>query len=461
MYSKIRSASQITLDTIYMFAGLAADDTSSTGALNGDSVVISIYPITGTTVSATAVQKVTYSGYNGLQPFVVGTTPGYMRLVTLPISQTFNPGQGFAVGVNFFSSDTSSHFWLSYSYADSCGTVTYQGQTFTSPAYPSPFAGTAKYGNIGGSSFYGEIDSTGPTTAAVTPVSNEYGYFGLGFPDNCSYLYTQNWEILALVSVNSTLSISIADSAYSIPCSGSASPFAVTTTRGGDLAGATYAWSGGVYGSSTTANTTIFNPGTYVVTVTNSQGCTATAQEIATNASGANQTASFTIPAEICVNQPAAFTNTSSDVTGYQSKWNFGESVSSQSTLTNPTFTYDSVGTFNVTLLIDSAGCEFSFNESVTVQNCLGVQNVAFENSVNVVPNPSNGNINITINGADKNVTITVYNILGETVKTYGTSENSGVFNKNIDLTSMATGTYLVKIQSGANVATKKLIITR
>ena len=459
MYSKLRSASQVTLDTVYMFAGVAADDTTPTGGLAGDSIVLSIYAITGTTINATPVQTVTYAGYNGLAPFVVGTTPGYMRLVTLPVSQTFNPGQGFAVGFKFFSSDTSSHCWLSYSYADSCGTVSYQGQTFTSPAYPSPFARNTKFGTNTGSAFWGSIDSTGPTTASVTAVSNEYGYFGLGFPNNCSYLYNQNWEILCLVNVNSTISLSILDSNYTIPCTG-AGPYTIATTRGGDLAGATYTWSSNVYGGANKANSTIFNPGTYTVTVTNSQQCTATAQVIATSAAG-TQTPSFSFPAEICAGASAAYTNTSSDVTGYSSIWYFTAGPDSISHLTNPTHTYTNAGNYTISLIIDSSGCEFGTSQSVTVLDCTGFPTIGFENNVSIVPNPSNGNVNITISDADKNVTITVYNILGETVKAFATTESNTVFNKNIDLSNMANGTYLVKIQSGSKVATKKLVITK
>jgi len=459
MYSKQRSASQITLDTVYMFAGVAADDTSVTGGLAGDSLVLSVYPITGTTINATPVQSVTYAGHDGLAPFVVGTTPGYMRLVTLPVSQTFNAGQGFAIGVKFFSSDTSSHFWLSYSYADSCGTVSYQGQTFTSPAYPSPFAKNTKWGANTGSAFFGQIDSTGPTTASVTAVSNEFGYFGLGFPTNCSYLYSQNWEILCAVNVNSTISLSIADSNYVIPCTG-AGPYTIASTKGGDLAGATYAWSSNVYGGGNKANATIFNPGTYTVTVTNSQQCTATAMAIATSAA-ATQTPSFSFPAEICAGAPSTYTNTSSDVTGYSSIWYFSAGADSIQHVANPSHTYNNAGNYTISLIIDSAGCEFGTSQTVTVLDCTGFPTIGFENNVSIVPNPSNGNVNITISDADKNVTISVYNILGETVRAYATTESATVFNKNLDLSNMANGTYLVKIQSGSKVATKKLVITK
>ena len=250
MYSKLRRASTITLDTIYTFIGVSADDTSSTGDLVNDSLVFTIYPISATgLISTTAATKLTFAGHDGLAQFVTGTAANELFLARFPVGYTFATGQGFAVKVNFYSGDNfTSHCLLSYGYADSCQTITISGQQYASPAYPSPFIATAKNStNLVGNTFYGEIDSTGVNAASVVDVSNgTYGYNIPGVPANCSHLYIENWQILAGVTVNSTLGVSIADSVYTIPCSGGS--HAVVTTRTGDLANATYSWSTGVYG---------------------------------------------------------------------------------------------------------------------------------------------------------------------------------------------------------------------
>ena len=77
------------------------------------------------------------------------------------------------------------------------------------------------------------------------------------------------------------------------------------------------------------------------------------------------------------------------------------------------------------------------------------------------MPNPTAGNVNITINGVDDNVNITIFNVIGQAVKTYASSDVATVFNKNLDLNDLSGGTYLVKIQSGNKIATKKLVITK
>ena len=460
-YSMSRASSTVTLDSVGMFIGVAVDDTSVSGGLVNDSLVISFYSITAGTVGNAPVSHQTFAGHDALAPFVVGTTPGYLKYASVVVGQTFGLGQGFAVGVQFYSGDTSSHCILAYSYADSCGQITYMGQQYTSPAYPSAFIGTAKYAGNVGCAFWGEIDSTSPTAASVRPISNGFAYNIPGVPANCSYVYNQNWEIFSYVTVASTLATSISG-ANPIQLSCPTASHAIVTANTGDLAGASYQWSNNVAGSQTTANTTILYPGTYSVTVTNPLGCSATASVVAAYTSGANATPGFTAPTEICETQPAAFTNTSSDTTTYNSHWNFGQGSDSLSSLTSPSHTYTTTGSFPVTLVItNSSGCSFGVTQTVTVLNCLGIQDVAFDNAVKILPNPSNGNVNITINNVDKDVTITVYNMIGETVKAFATTESSSVFNKNMDLSTLANGTYLVKIQSGSKTATKKLVIAK
>ena len=459
-YSKRLAASTITIDTLAMYMGIAADDTTPAGGLKGDSLVINIYPINAGIVSTTAIDTITFSGYNALQPFAVGKIPGYMRFVQFPAGVALTPGQGFAIGFRFYASDTTSHCFLSFSYADSCQQVKYMGQTFTSPAYPSPFNAECGYLTNGGSSFWGEIDSVSADSATTSDISNEYGYFGAGFPVNCSYEYTQNWEILAQVTVTSVLGVTITGSnPLTLTCPTTSHTINVSTT--GDNAGLTYTWSANVSGSQTSGRTTIFNPGTYDVTVTNSQMCTATDELVASYANGLNITPSFSEPDSVCRGQAASFVNTSG-AAGYSATWIFGQGPDSLQSTTNSTYTYTAGGSYNVTLTLDSGNCKFQTTQAVPVSSfCVGIENVAFDNNISIIPNPSNGNINITINGVDNNLDISIYNIIGQAVKSFATSDVTTVFNKNMDLSNLSNGTYLVKIQSGSKIATKKLVIAK
>ena len=459
LYSKSLAGSQVSLDSLGMFMGIAADDTTSAGGLAGDSLVFSIYHITHGLLANAPDTVLTFAGYTGLARFLTGKNPNEIKYCQIQVGKLFAVGQGFAVKYQFFSSDTSSHCILSYSYADSCGTIVISGKTYASPAYASPFIGTAA-ASIGGqtlvgNSFYGEIDSTAPNTASVTDVSNgTYGYQGL--PEGCAHLYIENWEFIPYVTVTSSLGLTISG-ANPLTLSCPTTSHTIATTKTGDLAGAVYNWSTG----QTTASISFFNPGTFDVTVTNSQGCTATDELNAAYPGGLNVTPSFTAPDSICRSQAAGFINTTG-LSGYNATWIYGQGPDSLQATTNNVYTYGRGGHFNVTLILDSAGCKFETTQTVPVGSfCVGIDNVAFDNNISIMPNPSNGNVNITINGLEDNVNIMVYNILGQTVRSYTSSDAATVFNKNMDLSNLSDGTYLVKIQSGNKIATKKLVITK
>src|SRR6202012_193640 len=122
----------------------------------------------------------------------------------------------------------------------------------------------------------------------------------------------------------------------------------------------------------------------------------------------ANNYVSFEIPDTICRGHVTTFTNTSSNINGWNSTWVFGQG--GRTNTVNGSFTFPTTGTFPVFLVMDSAGCDFAAPLTyVTVGNTcasgtVGIENIQFDNSVTMMPNPSNGHVSLIINGADKNV---------------------------------------------------------
>jgi hypothetical protein len=217
-------------------------------------------------------------------------------------------------------------------------------------------------------------------------------------------------------------------------------------------------------------------PGNYSVTVTNTVGCTGTTTFQVEYLGGVTNTASFTtediIPggsAQLCVNRPAVFTNTSANQTGWNASWSFGDPALSTSTDLSPTFTYTTVGNNTVTLTMDSAGCVFvapSKNVQAlasTANQCknVGVNDVTFEQSVVLSPNPSTGLVNVNVSGAEKNVRINIVNVIGSEVYNFNTTDVTSSFSKQIDLSSLSNGTYLVKVQSAGKTTIKRLIVAK
>jgi PKD repeat protein len=238
----------------------------------------------------------------------------------------------------------------------------------------------------------------------------------------------------------------------------------LTSQVSGITAGKVYSWSTGSTAASISANA----PGTYSVSVTNTDGCSASASVAVQYAGGLNNSVNFTPPpAPICANKTVHFTNTSSDQNnGWNYTWNMGDlgTVNTQ----NAAYIYANQGIYTVTLVMDSANCTFtSPAHSITVlsannQQCLsGIEDITFDNAISLLPNPSNGDVNVVINGVDKNLSIKVYNVIGSEVKSFTANDVPSSFSKTFSFGDLASGTYLVKIQSGDKTAVKKLVISK
>ncbi|WP_290698751.1 T9SS type A sorting domain-containing protein [Lacinutrix sp.] len=86
--------------------------------------------------------------------------------------------------------------------------------------------------------------------------------------------------------------------------------------------------------------------------------------------------------------------------------------------------------------------------------NTLGLVEVDVLNSLSIYPNPANTILNIKSTTGQTIDKVEVFNILGANVLTTKTLTNDA-----INVSEMAKGVYLVKINSGANTITKKLVI--
>jgi hypothetical protein len=220
----------------------------------------------------------------------------------------------------------------------------------------------------------------------------------------------------------------------------------------------TYLWSTG----STASDVYVSTPGTYGVTVMNTEGCQATTTIVVIYPNGISNNVSFTAPTSgLVTGSPLTFVNTSSGIDNWSGTWAMGD----QDTVytdngASATHTYTTVGTFVVTLTMDSGGCSFT-SPSQHISIISGINDVSFDNAISLQPNPSNGNVLLSFNGAEKNVSITVYDILGKQVESFEVGNVPNTFSKTLDFTTFAGGTYLIKVQSGNQTAIKKLVITR
>ncbi len=123
------------------------------------------------------------------------------------------------------------------------------------------------------------------------------------------------------------------------------------TASGGNA----YLWSNGETAASTTVT-----QGTYTVTVTNATGCTNTESVTITENSGV--TADFSFTPE-CAGKEVQFQNLSAGATDYS--WNFGNGITS--TDFSPSVTYNSGGSFTVTLTAIAGNCSEVATQTIVI----------------------------------------------------------------------------------------------
>lgn len=107
-------------------------------------------------------------------------------------------------------------------------------------------------------------------------------------------------------------------------------------------------------------------------------------------------------------------------------------------------------------VIVDGSDCP---SESVTVTTA-GIDEQGNELLFTVYPNPNTGNFSIWLNTASKgNYTFKIINSLGALVYDGELNDNAGSYSKEITLTDIAKGIYLVYVSNGEKEQAKKVII--
>ncbi len=162
---------------------------------------------------------------------------------------------------------------------------------------------------------------------------------------------------------------------------------------------------------------------------------------------GSGISASFTSESD---GLTVTFTNTSVNTDSYH--WWFGDD--SESTDENPVHTYDQAGTYTVTFKAISSNCNLNeeITAEVTVTEAAGIGDIESIN-INIYPNPANNFVNIKAENTISNIRI--YNYLGQQVIQVNKNTNIA----KIDVSSLNSGVYILKIDTKEGSFMKKLII--
>jgi len=332
---------------------------------------LSAYTVSGQTASFTE------DYVSGCSPLVVHFT----NTSTGATSYSWNLGNGVITG----STDPSTSYITPGTYvvtltayngsSSSVSTVTitvyptptvsfYASQTAVCPGVPVTFFSTSSSGVAGPLTYIWNFgDGTSSTAISPSHAYTSSGYYNITLSATNSQGCVSSVTEVAYIQVYTLAAISFNASTTYICNPPEAITFTNTSTGMGPF---TSSWNFGDGGTGTgsPATHTYSIPGTYNVTLTETDGhgCSESVVYPAFIFVG-TITAAFTGPATACINTPVTFTNTSSGSS--INNWNFGDG--STSTAVNGTHSYTSAGTYTVTLIVSNGFCYDTVVHTITI----------------------------------------------------------------------------------------------
>ncbi len=206
-------------------------------------------------------------------------------------------------------------------------------------------------------------------------------------------------------------------------------PPAINLTVNGGSAPFDYAWSNGAI----TEDVQNIPAGSYSVTITDANGCSASATTPVSDNSTLSVTFSTQDPTS--GNNGSITATPSGGTSPYSYSWSNGGNT--------PTISNLASGTYTVTIM-DNSGCIKISSATIVSTDITQVKGMG---TIQVFPNPANDicNVMIELNNTE-DVQIAIYNSIGQSL--YSTQlKNYQSGTEKIDMSSFASGVYLVKVR--------------
>lgn len=152
------------------------------------------------------------------------------------------------------------------------------------------------------------------------------------------------------------------------------------------------------------------------------------------------------------INSTFTFSDASVGATSWL--WDFGDGDTS--TLQNPVHTYNSVGTYNVSLTINNGTCSSTQTLVITVIATNNLQQPTL--SLALLPNPSSSTSTLVLGQAlTEAVPVQLLDVTGKVLQQHLLAK--GQTQLQLELSELPAGVYLVQLQGKDFVATQKLVV--
>lgn len=173
-------------------------------------------------------------------------------------------------------------------------------------------------------------------------------------------------------------------------------------------------------------------------------------------ASGPLPSASFTIDSAIVGNAYEVYVDASASTDADSYEWNFGNGVTS--TNVADTMIYLGNGSYTITLIVSNA-CGSDTLSFTTFAN-VGLAENPLANSLSVFPNPANYEVTVNFSAVGSaDAVIRLIDAQGREVKFSNERSAAGEFNYTMDVSNLASGIYMIEIQSGDLNARRRLSV--
>jgi subtilisin-like proprotein convertase family protein len=117
------------------------------------------------------------------------------------------------------------------------------------------------------------------------------------------------------------------------------------------------------------------------------------------------------------------------------------------------------LGTHEVFVTVDQDGCTGVSNSfTLTVDACAGIAELGAL-SIDIYPNPSNGQIVVDITGETEGLNVSILDINGKLIQSEQIGKVTTGVRKAIDLRNVSKGMYFIKLDDGKDAVTQKLVI--